>query len=158
MYLLLKAAHVLAVVLFLGNIITGVFWKLHADRTRNPAIMANALQGVIHSDRWFTIPGVALIVITGVWMALIAGYPLLGTGWIFWGLVLFAISGLIFQIWIAPLQRQMLALAQNGAAMDWVAYQRLSRRWDVAGVVATLTPLLAMCLMVLKPALPGLGG
>ena len=31
MYNLLKALHVLSVVLFLGNIITGVFWKLHAD-------------------------------------------------------------------------------------------------------------------------------
>lgn len=158
MYLLLKTVHVLAVVLFLGNIITGVFWKLHADRTRNPAIMANALQGVIHSDRWFTIPGVALIIITGVWMAMTAGYPILGTGWIFWGLVLFVVSGLIFQIWIAPLQRQMLALVQNGATMDWLAYKRLSRRWDISGAVATLTPLLAMCLMVFKPALLGLSG
>ena len=32
-YLLLKALHVLSVVLFLGNIITGVFWKMHADRS-----------------------------------------------------------------------------------------------------------------------------
>ena len=31
-YLVLKSLHVLSVVLFLGNIITGVFWKFHGDR------------------------------------------------------------------------------------------------------------------------------
>jgi len=60
-YLLLKAVHVLAVVLFLGNIVTGIFWKAHGDRTGDPRIMAHTLDGIIRSDRWFTIPGVVLI-------------------------------------------------------------------------------------------------
>ena len=31
-YFVLKSLHILSVVLFLGNIITGVFWKMHGDR------------------------------------------------------------------------------------------------------------------------------
>ena len=66
MYLAMKTLHVLAVVLFLGNIITGLFWKAHGDRTADPRIIAHTLEGIIRSDRWFTIPGVVLIVAFGV--------------------------------------------------------------------------------------------
>jgi len=31
-YYVLKSLHILSVVLFLGNITTGVFWKFHGDR------------------------------------------------------------------------------------------------------------------------------
>jgi hypothetical protein len=30
-FLILKSLHIVSVVLFLGNIITGVFWKVHGD-------------------------------------------------------------------------------------------------------------------------------
>ncbi len=33
MYQVLKAIHVFAVIIFMGNIITGLFWKMHADGT-----------------------------------------------------------------------------------------------------------------------------
>lgn len=36
MYAALKALHILAVALFLGNIVTGLFWKVHGDRTGDP--------------------------------------------------------------------------------------------------------------------------
>ena len=46
-YLLLKSLHVVSVVLFLGNIITGVFWKVHADRVGDLRARAQALDGII---------------------------------------------------------------------------------------------------------------
>ena len=36
LYLAFKVLHILAVVMFLGNITTGIFWKEHADRTKDP--------------------------------------------------------------------------------------------------------------------------
>jgi uncharacterized membrane protein len=77
MYAWLKLLHVAAVILFLGNIYTGVFWKLIADRTREPRIMAHTLDGIIRSDRWFTLPGVLIITITGVGAALAGNLELL---------------------------------------------------------------------------------
>ncbi len=47
MYLALKSLHIIAVVLFLGNVITGVFWKSHADQTGDPRIIAHTLDGII---------------------------------------------------------------------------------------------------------------
>ncbi len=154
MYLAMKTLHVLAVVLFLGNIVTGLFWKAHGDRTGDPRIVTHTLEGIIRSDRWFTIPGVVLIVVFGVAAAVTGGLPILGTGWIWQSIVLFTVSGLAFMWRVAPLQRRLHELTSAGVrrgAWDQAAYHRLSRQWEFWGVVAILTPLAALVLMVYKP-------
>lgn len=154
MYLWLKLIHVAAVVAFLGNIITGLFWHAHAARTRDPRLLAHTVDGIIRSDRLFTIPGVVAIIGSGLGAAISGGHPILHTPWILWSLILFGISGLVFVVRVAPLQVQLRALAQNGAdrgVLDWAHYQRLARTWELWGAVALLTPIAALVLMVLKP-------
>ena len=144
-----------AVVGFLGNIVTGLFWHAHAARTRDPRLLAHAMDGVIRSDRYFTLPGVALIIASGVGTAMVGGYPILGTPWILWSLILFAVSGVAFVLRVAPLQVALRALARTGVdpgPFDWPSYERLARTWERWGAVALLTPLAALILMVLKPA------
>lgn len=156
MYLWLKLIHILAVVMFIGNVVTGVFWHRHALATRDARLLAHTMAGVIRSDRLFTVPGVLLIIASGVFAAIQGDFPIFGTPWILWTLVLFGISGAVFGMKLAPLQRQMLKQAQAGAAsgaFDYVAYHRVSRQWDLWGAIATGTPLLGLALMVLKPAL-----
>lgn len=152
-YLALKALHVLGVVLFLGNVITGVFWKLRADTTGDLRARAQALGGIIKADRWFTVPGVLLIVATGVSMALLARLPMLGTLWIVASLALFGVSGLAFGIAVGPLQKKLLANVRAGLAGHWdeTQYKLLSRSWMLWGIVATAAPLAALFLMVMKP-------
>lgn len=155
-YLFLKLVHVLAVVFFLGNIIVGVFWKAIADRTRDPRIMAFTMDGIIRADRLFTVPGVILILIGGFGAAGVGGLPMLGTPWILWSIILFTISGIAFMGWLVPVQKKLRAVAAAGAEdaskMDWAAYGRLSGQWKLWGMVALITPLIAMVLMVMKPA------
>ena len=154
MYLLLKTVHVLAVVIFLGNIITGLFWKAHADRTGDPRLQAHAMAGIIRSDAWFTIPSVLIIIASGVALSSQAGLPLIATDWIFVALIAFALSGLLFGIFLAPLQRRILGIAQAaqpGEAWPSADYRRLSRTWELIGLVAIALPLGALALMVLKP-------
>jgi uncharacterized membrane protein len=156
MYLLIKLLHIVAVIAFLGNIATGLFWHLHAARTRDPRLLAHTMDGIINSDRLFTIPGVVVIVTTGIISAVTGGLPLLRTGWILWTLVLFTVSGLIFIAFVTPLQRQPLALAQAGSgpgSFDYDGYARVARRWDMWGAAALLAPAAGLVLMVLKPAL-----
>jgi uncharacterized membrane protein len=155
MYLWLKLIHILAVVMFIGNIVTGVFWHRHALATRDARLIAHAMDGVIRSDRLFTVPGVVLIIASGVFAAVQGGFPLLRTGWIAWTLVLFGISGAVFGMRLAPLQRAMRALAEAGArsgAFDHAGYHRLSKQWELWGALATGAPLIGLGLMVLKPA------
>lgn len=154
MYLTLKLLHVAAVVIFLGNITTGLFWHAHAARTRDPRLLAHTMAGIIRSDRLFTGPSVIVILITGVAAAIEAGLPILRTGWIFWATALFAVSGLIFAVRVAPLQRRLHALALAGVetgAFDHAAYRALALRWEAWGTAALLTPVAALVLMVLKP-------
>lgn len=153
-YLWLKLLHVAAVIAFLGNITTGLFWHAHAARTRDPRLLAHAMDGIIRSDRLFTIPGVVLIIVSGVGAAILAGYPILGTPWILWSLVLFSVSGFVFALRVAPLQVRLRTLARAGAEQgtwDWVRYHRVARAWEWWGAVALLTPIAALVLMILKP-------
>jgi uncharacterized membrane protein len=153
LYLVLKSLHILAVGLFLGNIVTGLFWKRHADRTGDPRLMAHALEGVIRSDRWFTMPGVFAIIGTGVALAWLAGYRILATGWIWKSLILFSISGALFGIWVAPLQKKLKAMAQRGVEtgeLDRAAYAKASLAWEILGALAILAPIGALFLMVAK--------
>lgn len=156
MYLFFKLIHVFAVIMFLGNITVGLFWKNFADRTKNAAIIAHTIEGIIRADRIFTIPGVFVILIGGIGAAISAGYPILSTGWILWGIILFVIAGVAFGP-LSRAQREMLALAQAGVksgTYDWAGYAKLSHRWDILGSVALIAPLIAAALMILKPELP----
>ena len=155
MYLVLKLLHVGAVVMFLGNITTGLFWHRHAARTRDPKLLHHAMDGILRSDRWFTNPAAATIAITGVLTAIVGHLPILRTRWIAAGLALFIVSGLVFVVRVTPLQKQLRALAREGldggGAFDHARYEALARRWELWGAVALLLPLAAFVLMILKP-------
>ncbi|HEY5807707.1 MAG TPA: DUF2269 family protein [Povalibacter sp.] len=155
MYLLLKFLHIAAVIVFLGNIATGLFWHAHAARTRDPRLLAHTMDGIIRSDRLFTIPGVIGIVVTGFLLAIQGQFPILRTGWILWTLVLFSISGALFSLSVAPLQRQLrsLAASSSSSAFDYSQYRALVLRWEAWGAAALLTPVAGLALMVLKPNL-----
>ncbi len=155
MNLWIKLAHIIFVIAFLGNITTGLFWHAHAARSKDPRLLAFAMDGIIRSDRLFTIPGVVGIVVFGLLGAMVGGHPIVGTGWILWTLVLFGISGAVFMARVAPLQRRLRDMAEAGAAggFDYPAYHALARRWEAWGALALLTPVAGLFLMVLKPAL-----
>jgi uncharacterized membrane protein len=153
MYHALKFIHVFAVIIFMGNIITGLFWKRHADGTRDRALIAHTMRGLIRADRWFTVPGVVAITAAGIFAAIQAGLPLLRTGWIFWSIVAFSLSGIAFVWKVAPLQKQLLVLAERDADLDWRTYHAKSLQWEWWGLFATVMPLIAVVLMTVKPHL-----
>lgn len=154
MYLLFKLLHVASVIAFLGNITTGLFWHAHAARTRDPKLLAHTMDGIIRSDRIFTVPGVIGIIVTGVFAAIHGNFPILRTGWILWTLILFTISGIIFMSRVVPIQRQLRSVAEDGAksgAFDYARYHVLAIQWEIWGAAALLTPVGGLALMVLKP-------
>ena len=154
LYLAIKSLHVLGVVLFLGNIITGVFWKRHADRSDDLKVRAQVLAGIIASDRLFTLPTVGVIIVTGVLNALLVHMPIFGTPWIAWGIGLFLLSGMVFSMRVGPLQKKLLANVEAGISGNWdrAGYEKLSRAWLAWGWLAIGAPLIVVFLMVFKPA------
>ncbi|NUN68625.1 MAG: DUF2269 family protein [Bacteroidetes bacterium] len=152
-YLFYKLLHVLGVILFLGNIITAIFWMQIAVRSKDARIIGHTLKGIITADALFTMPGVILLAAAGLMTAMVGRYPLLQTGWIVWPTVLFIVSGIIFMVRLAPLQKRMAAMTDEHAgdiAFDWEAFRSLHNSWLVWGAAATVTPIAAAVMMVLK--------
>ncbi len=152
-YFILVLIHVIAVIFFLGNITIGLFWKMFAEKTKDPDKIAFAFKGIIKADRYFTMPGVIVITLFGIGAAMHGGIPILGTRWILWSIILFIISGIAFMAKLVPLQRKLAALASDKEKFNWDEYHKLSKQWDLWGYIALLTPWIAVILMVLKPAL-----
>jgi uncharacterized membrane protein len=149
-YLILKLIHVLGVVLFLGNITVGVFWKRHADKTGNFGIIASTIDGIIAADKVFTIPGILLLLGGGLAAAFVGKIPILSTGWLLWGFVAFILAGLAF----GPLARAQKRLSVAAHAGNLHEYEDVSKSWALWGTLALIFPFVAFVLMILKPALP----
>lgn len=152
-YLLFKIIHLLAVVAFLGNITIGLFWMKWAFKTNNAGYLQHTVKGIIAADKIFTIPGVIVITAGGIIAAIKGGYPLLGTGWIFWSIILFSLSGIIFMAKVAPLQTKMknyLEQSTGNNSYDEAQFTKYMKAWEWWGALSLITPLLAFLLMILK--------
>jgi uncharacterized membrane protein len=139
--------------IFLGNIVTGLFWMHIAVKTKDLKIISFVMNGIIKADRYFTIPGVVIITAGGFLTAIYGHFPILRTGWIFWSIIMFSISGLAFAFKVAPLQKKIYNLILNkdpSTDFNWENFKKVYFEWDIWGLIALLTPLAAFVMMTLK--------
>ena len=152
-YDFLKLIHLFAVVIFLGNIITELFWMHNAQRTKNLKIVSFTISNIIKGDKYFTIPSVIFITVAGVAGSIFGHLSTLHTGWIFWSIILFVISGLAFTIKVAPLQKKIHSLTlqkDSWNSVEWAAFNKFYLAWNLWGWVALITPVLAFVMMTVK--------
>jgi len=144
--------HLIGVVLFIGNIITAAFWKVRADLQKNPILIHNTVKNVMLADYVFTLPGLVLIIVSGIVMAVQANMLVPGLNWLTVSLVLFAITGVVWLTILIPLQRAMIrhsaACIESGNISR--EYNQSSRLWAIIGSIATLLPVIILYLMVVK--------
>ena len=147
--------HVLGAVLFLGNIIVSAMWMAQARRAQNIVVLHFAARSVMRADWLFTLPGIVLILVTGLltverW----GGLP--GTACVELGLTLFILSGVIWGAVLVRLQKRMIRMTQeaieSGGGPD-EPIQGVVWRWMMWGGIATLLPLIALVMMIFKPDL-----
>jgi len=152
-YLAFKSLHIAGVVLFLGNIIITGVWKVLADHTAEPKIVAYAQRLVTVTDFIFTAGGVVLILIGAYGMVWTGGLDPVHTTWLLWGQGLFIASGLIWVAILIPIQIKQARMARGFARGEAIRerYWRLGRQWAIWGTVATLLPLANLYFMVFKP-------
>ncbi|HEY0331215.1 MAG TPA: DUF2269 family protein [Rhodopseudomonas sp.] len=153
MYDVLKALHVLGVVLLVGNVTITAYWKVLADRTNDPKIVAHAQHGVNAADWIFTLAGIALVMIGGYGAAYLHDLPLFSSVWLVAGQILFAVSGMMWLGILVPLQIRQGRAARGFAALDRIplSYLRDAQKWLVWGIIATVPLVAATVIMVLKP-------
>jgi uncharacterized membrane protein len=151
LYLCLKAIHILGVVILIGNVTVTSVWKVFADRTNNPVVIAFAQRLVIGTDWSLTIAGIVLVMLGGYGMALLGRLDLLGAPWLFWGQLLFFASGVMWLGILVPVQAEQFRLSQSfDAGRIPERYKHLNRIWIIWGVLSTIPLVAAMFLMIVK--------
>jgi uncharacterized membrane protein len=145
---MLKSLHVLAAVLFVGNVVvTGVWAELALRARRTAADFTLAARAIWITDWLFSIGAATVLTATGIAQALLRGWSLWGTPWIRDTIMLLAASTVL---WLAVLLPTQLELSRAAAADDDARLLRAFRRWRVVGWLATLPLVLALWRMVAK--------
>ncbi len=153
LYQALLYAHILGVILLAGNITITAFWKVLADMTKDAKQIAFANRAVIIADWLFTLPGIVLTLVGGIGISWMGQWPLFEVSWLSWSVFWFVVAGLLWMIFLIPLQiRQSRAaklFAETGDIPD--SYWRDARWWIAIGLIATIPLLIILYLMVFKP-------
>lgn len=148
--LILKLVHVITAILFIGNITVAVLWKSLADKSKDRLRITFTFEGIIKSDRIFTMPAVTLLIITGFGISGLLKLSTIETGWILWSIILIIISGAVYMAKVVPTQKKILELSKEVSKFNWEEYNKLSNQWNVWGSIATIAPYAALVLMVIK--------
>jgi uncharacterized membrane protein len=145
-YFVLKALHVSAAVLMVGNVtVTGV-WATCYFRWRKDADFRMAARAILWTDLVFTFLGGSVLTITGILLARQAGLSILDTPWIRRSVVLLVISTLLWLTILLPDQRRMERLDPSRDAV----LRAVFTRWSVVGWGSTVLLFVAMWSMVIK--------
>jgi uncharacterized membrane protein len=154
LYLVLKYLHVIGAAVLLGTGAGIAFFMLMAHLDGRPAIVAGVARIVVIADFLFTATAVVAQPVTGVLLALTAGYSL-GEGWLALSIALYVFTG---AFWLPVVFMQMrlrdlaAAAAASGAPLP-PAYHRLFWWWFAFGFPAFGAVLAIFWLMIARPAL-----
>lgn len=155
-YLVIKWLHIVSSVLLAGTGFGSAFYLFFANRSGSLAAQAVVARLVKRADLWFTTPAVIVQPLTGVWLAMTAGWSL-DTPWLALSIALYLLAGACWlpvvwlQIRLSRMADAALASGQPLPALYW----RYARWWEGLGYPAFIAVLVVFYLMVNKPALWG---
>lgn len=152
-YIWFKWFHILAAILFIGNMVVTAWWKYAADKTRDPKIISFAVKQLMTTDKIFTFPSVMILFGTGMAGAMVMGVKPAAISWVYYGMLLFIFSGLLWFIALLPMQLRMRTITMHLAPDEPVPdhYWKLSMAWNFVGAIATALPIISSWYMVFKP-------
>jgi uncharacterized membrane protein len=143
----LKALHIVAAILFVGNVIVTGVWAAVAFRARATSDFRVAARAIVITDWLFTFGGGGLLTMSGIVLAMGRGFPIWGTPWIRQGLIALAISTVLWLIVLVPAQRVMVRVDPTNDR----ALTQAFHRWNITGWLATAPLVYAVWCMVAKP-------
>lgn len=153
LYFGLKFLHVIGASVLLGTGAGIAFFMLLAHRQGNPRVIGGVARIVVIADFVFTATAVVAQPVTGVLLALHAGYALT-EGWILLSILLYLLTG---AFWLPVVWMQMRMRVLAGAAVETGAdlpaeYHRLFKLWFAFGFPAFAAVLAIFWLMIAKPS------
>jgi len=151
---LLKTIHILSAILLFGTGLGSAFHGMASNLSRDVRAIAVANRNVVIADWLFTTPAIVIQPVTGIWLAVIQGWPL-SSGWIVWSLALYGVAGACW-LPVVWLQLRMHRMAREAVAAGTALpprYDRYFRIWFALGWPAFMAMLAIVWLMVFKPEL-----
>jgi uncharacterized membrane protein len=154
MYLFIKWLHIISSTILFGTGIGIAFFKWITDRSGDVCAIRLSNERTVLADWLFTTPAVIVQPVSGVALALLAGYPVM-TGWVALSLTLYAVAGACWLpvVWLQLRMRALARVADDAGAPLSALYWRHARVWFWLGVPAFVALLGVYWLMVAKPAL-----
>ena len=151
-FLWLKIIHILSATVLFGTGLGTAWYQWRAHRTGDARVIAAVSREVVLADWLFTTPAVIIQPVTGVWMALLVGYPLTSP-WLAWSIGLYLLAGACWLpvVWIQLQLRDLAAAAARQGGDLPARYHRLFRIWFALGWPAFIAVVVVFALMVLRP-------
>jgi uncharacterized membrane protein len=155
LYFALKYLHVIGAAVLLGTGAGIAFFMLAAHLDGKPVVIAGVARIVVIADFIFTATAVIAQPITGVLLALEAGYSL-REGWIVWSTVLYVFTGAFWLpvVWMQMRMRELAAAAVAEGQPLPRAYHRLFWCWFAFGFPAFAAVMAIFWLMIARPVIP----
>ena len=150
-YPTLKLLHILsATILFGGGIFAALLGTI-VFGSKKAKLTAEVGPHIVKVESYSTVLSALVQIVTGLWLASIAGFPVL-TGWLGWALLLFCIAGLcwILGVW---LQHRMVELSRMAGETNSelpAEYHQLFKNWTFLGLPSTIAMIGIFYLMVFK--------
>jgi uncharacterized membrane protein len=152
-YLLLKTIHIVSSTVLFGTGLGTAFHFWLAHRSGRIEAIATAARSTVIADFLFTTPAVVIQPVTGIALALMAGFPLAST-WILASIGLYLLAGGCW-IPVVVIQMRMRRLAEHSLREGFPlppTYFRLAQTWFLLGWPAFAALVAVFWLMVAKPA------
>lgn len=154
LFLAIRLIHILSAAVLLGTGLGIAFFMFMAERSGDVRHIAVTARHVVLADALFTAVAVIVQPITGLWLALYVGYPLL-SGWLLATYVLYAVAAAAWLpvVWIQIRLARLATAADAANARLPSEFDRLYRIWFWLGWPGFLSVLGIYTVMVFRTAL-----
>lgn len=152
-YLLVKVVHIIAVMLFVGNMFVSGWWKYRANATKDLEIIRFSVREIINTDWIFSSVAGMTVLFTGITLAFIANIPLT-TLWVLISIAMWLLSTLLWAVIMLPIQvwQKQYLVGKTAYKELGDIYWKQDNKWMVTGILAMVSPIIAMIFMVTKYA------
>jgi uncharacterized membrane protein len=151
-YVWVKWLHIVSSTVLFGTGLGIAFFFVRAQRSRNEVIIAAVARDVVLADAVFTVAAVIIQPLSGVALALLAGYPL-SSPWLLASIAIYFLVGACWLpvVWLQIRMRDLAVAAAATSSPLPMEYQKLYRCWFALGWPAFVGVLGIFYLMVAKP-------
>jgi len=142
----LRIIHVTSAVLMVGNVTVTGLWAGYLFRRHSLVPIRIVAGAIMWADLWFTLLGGTGLLVSGILLTSAHGYHAMELPWLMRGIVILAVTLLLWLFWLLPAQRRM----QRAIMGDESQLRRLFLRWSVVSWISTAALFWALWGMVAR--------